>query len=98
MLLTDNSISQEEVVAAPVPEQEPARVPQQEPARVSEEEDGPICIICQDTMARPQDNLALFCGHVFHRLCVLEWRVCANKTEMDCPLRCRPEGDDPAAP
>lgn len=51
----------------------------------------PLCVICHDYIvagsAKP--GLALFCGHVFHESCVLEWRDCAQKTERDCPFRCR---------
>lgn len=51
-------------------------------------EDAPQCVICQESMNRGDDTMALFCGHAFHSLCVQEWRVVARKTERQCPFRC----------
>ena len=61
--------------------------------------DGPVCVICQDDIdvSTPQHNLVLWCGHVFHSACITEWRICANKSDRECPLRCR-FIEDPVAP
>ena len=69
-------------------------------AHVEDGDDQAICVICQDVM-RPQgaETMALFCGHRFHKLCVLEWRICAGKGERDCPYRCPfPEASGNPAP
>ena len=56
-----------------------------------EEGEGPLCIICRAVMHNHEAREAIFCGHTFHRLCLIEWRICANKGPQDCPFRCRPD-------
>ena len=79
----------EEVRPAPAPVAPTAANGSQD-GEADHEEDLPTCCICQDHMRRGDDTMALWCTHAFHRACVLDWRQCANKTEMDCPYRCVP--------
>ena len=45
-----------------------------------------ICVICQDDLSG--DLITLWCGHKFHRSCVMEWRDVCRKSENHCPYRC----------
>ena len=56
---------------------------------VRQEEDEALCCICQDVISSAPVE-TLWCGHVFHVYCVVEWRQLCRKTVMDCPYRCSP--------
>lgn len=36
-------------------------------------------------------TMSLFCGHTYHRFCILEWRRVSRRGELECPLRCTPD-------
>lgn len=80
--LLDSPVVNAEAVAAIA-----AEMPVLEPEE-QEDPNAPVCVICQDVMNRRSRNQSIFCGHTFHSYCLLEWRVQANKTDMECPFRC----------
>ena len=51
-------------------------------------EDLPICVICQMPLRASEDKESIWCTHTFHRPCLVQWRVLANKGLQDCPFRC----------
>lgn len=61
-------------------------------AAMPEQTDGPLCIFCRSNMNSNEDCEALWCGHAFHRVCLVEWRICAGKGPQDCPMRCQSLG------
>ena len=68
-------------------------VPEPSPPTAEEVAEGagsrPQCPICLDQMYRSQDIVAQWCGHSFHRFCMMEWRVQCNEAENACPFRCQ---------
>lgn len=58
--------------------------------RTAQEGDDSICVICHDTIdQKDQANIHFhWCGHVFHRFCMMDWKQVARLPDVDCPNRC----------
>ena len=48
-----------------------------------------MCAICQDSLNQEGKQVeALPCMHVFHEVCLQDWRLCTGKPQDHCPMRC----------
>ena len=59
--------------------------------RTEEQGDESVCVICHDTIDKTDQANTHFhwCGHVFHRFCMMDWKQVSRKPYVDCPNRCQ---------
>ena len=68
--------------------------PGSEPAAAvpNEMDQAPVCCFCTDDINNGEPVTVMWCGHVFHRVCLNRWRQIARKTDRMCPMRCHEGG------